>query len=78
MNALMNLSLTQFTAWIIMMVLLIIPLIAFLFTWMTNIWFTKKTEYTVDILKRIVNVIDAAKREWFDKKKEENKDEQEQ
>ena len=77
MQELMSLSLVKLTIWIFLVSVLISPVIAFLFTWITNIWFAKKQEYTIDIMKRIVNVIEVAKVEWIDKRNGDNNEQKE-
>lgn len=59
--------------WIIVLEVLSVPIIAFLFSWITNIWYSKKTEYALDILKRICNVFETAINEYI-KSKENKKD----
>lgn len=66
-----NLTITQLMMLIILIRVLLIPVDAFLFAWITNLWYSKKTEYTVDTMKRIVNVIEEMKKIWDEREETE-------
>ena len=61
----------QLFLWIILLELVSVPIIAYIGTWIVNIYFSKKLAHDLDVLKKIVQVIETAKEEWIDKKNNE-------
>ena len=60
----------QFLLWIILLVILSSPIIAYLATWIINLYFSRKEKHDLDMMKRIINVVEEAKKQWIDKKEE--------
>lgn len=60
----------QFLLWIILLEILSSPIIAYLATWIINLYFSRKEKHDLDMMKRIINVVEEAKKQWIDKKKE--------
>jgi hypothetical protein len=60
----------QFLLWIILLEILSSPIIAYLATWIINLYFSRKEKHDLNMLKRIINVVEEAKKQWIDKKEE--------
>lgn len=60
----------QFLLWIILLEILSSPIIAYLATWIINLYFSRKEKHDLDMMKRIINVVEEAKKQWIDKKEE--------
>ena len=60
----------QLLLWIILLEILSSPIIAYLATWIINLYFSRKEKHDLDMMKRIINVVEEAKKQWIDKKEE--------
>ena len=60
----------QLLLWVILLLILSSPIIAYLATWIINLYFSRKEKHDLDMMKRIINVVEEAKKQWIDKKEE--------
>lgn len=60
----------QLLLWAILLLILSIPIIAYLATWIINLYFSRKEKHDLNMMKRIINVVEEAKKQWIDKKEE--------
>ena len=60
----------QLLLWIILLEILSSPIIAYLATWIINLYFSRKEKHDLDMMKRIINVVEEVKKQWIDKKEE--------
>ena len=70
-----SLTPTQLIIWILGVEVASMPFVIFFVSWVIRIWFKEKTDYTVDIMKRIINVLEAIQTQWLENKGEKKKDE---
>lgn len=68
-----NLSPVQLLTWIVLLELVSVPIIAYLATWIINVYFTKKEAKDLNLIKIVSESFLAALKEELEKKERENK-----